>query len=156
MNRGAGTAAEDVRARIFFDHAMLRRAMAGLAREAAAAERGTGGAVDRVRTAAAEVRDAFERHLSYEERVFLPLLREADAWGPVRVTHLLDEHRWQRAVLVAFVEDVTEGGKLVDEIADETAWLIRCLLDDMDEEEKVFRDGAALTASAIVVDQTDG
>ena len=156
MTRKPVASEEDIRARIFSEHAMLRRGMATLSREAAGAQKGIAGAIGRLHDAVRDVRDAFERHLGYEERAFVPLLREADAWGPVRVTHLLDDHRQQRIVLVALVEDVTEGAKPIDELAEEIAWLIRSLQNDMDQEESKLLDSYALGTCSIVLDQTDG
>ena len=156
MTRKPVASEEDIRARIFSEHAMLRRGMATLSREAAGAQKGIAGAIGRLYDAVRDVRDAFERHLDYEERAFVPLLREADAWGPVRVTHLLDDHRQQRIALVALVEDVTEGAKPIDELAEEIAWLIRSLQNDMDQEESKLLDSYALGTCSIVLDQTDG
>lgn len=62
--------------------------------------RGSGAAVLR---AVAELRTAFEAHNQFEESVLRPILADADAFGDVRIDHMIadhvDEHRAMRGRL---------------------------------------------------------
>lgn len=153
----------DVRARILAEHAALKRLMAILAHETARAQRlqretgsQDGDGLLRIRDALRELHSAFELHLQHEEHELVPMLASADAWGPVRVTHVHDEHAAQRAMLSALTEDAGDGGKSLEEVADEVAWLLRVLLRDMQEEESKLVALVSLTESTVVLEQTDG
>ena len=137
-----------IRAHVITDHAALRRLMTALAHETTHARQGAPDGMLRLRQALAALHDAFEAHLTYEERELVPLLADGDAWGPVRMTHVHDEHVAQRASFVALIEDAADGGKPLAEVADEIGWLIRGLMRDMDEEESKLFDGSGLKRDA--------
>jgi hypothetical protein len=127
--------ADELRARIFSEHKMLRRLMVTLRAATVDAMGGGPVAIAGMRDAMGELAGAFERHLQFEERELVPVLKRAQSWGPVRATHLADEHAAQRATLAALAEDVGSGRKPLDQVADEIAWFVRGMLRDMVEEE---------------------
>lgn len=146
--------AEEARTRITTDHAVLRSLSQALVISADAAVRD---ARQRpiVRDLLVQLCAEIELHLQYEEAVLVPLLRRADAWGPVRVEELAREHADQRFVIAALLEQAMESrdmGELVEEIARFTERLER----DIDEEERDLLTAEALGDRIIVVDQTGG
>jgi iron-sulfur cluster repair protein YtfE (RIC family) len=84
-------------------HARLRE-LFGIAE--AAADRllaHTTGAAE-LHDALVELRRALAAHTAAEEAVLEPLLRTADAWGPLRVDRMLEEHEAEHAALNAALE----------------------------------------------------
>ena len=151
------TTPESVRARVLADHASLRHLLAilaALARELAAKRHGEPGAEAQSKRVLAELCQTLLAHLDYEEAELAPLLRAASAWGPMVVTHLLDEHSAQRATILALEEDA-DTGKTPAEFADEIGWFIRGIRRDMDDEEKLLT-SEAFGEDYIVVDQICG
>jgi hypothetical protein len=104
----------------------------------------------------AELRTELEQHLDYEEKELVPLLASADAWGPLRVEHLLKDHAGQRALLVALTEDAADGARSMECLAEEIEWFVRSFERDMLDEEATFLNAEALGEDLFVVDQIDG
>jgi hypothetical protein len=145
----------EARDRIVADHTMLRTLMGSVmaaARDAVRDEKQR----PRVREAMGRLRSELERHLAYEEEVLVPILRQANAWGSVRAAHMAKDHEGQRAVLVALTEDVGEGVRGVEALADELEWFVQSFERDMCEEEKTLLGEDALGDGSLVVDQADG
>lgn len=97
-----------------------------------------------------------QRHLDYEDEVFLPLLAQADAWGPVRAASIDDDHRAERAMIAALVEDIAAGTRSDGELVDEIAWFLSAVEHDMFDEERLALDGDVVSIECVVVDQSDG
>lgn len=97
-----------------------------------------------------------QRHLDFEDQAFLPLLEKADAWGPVRVASIDDEHRAERAMIAALVEDISAGTRSDAELVDEIAWFLKALEHDMFDEERLALDGDVVSLECVAVDQSDG
>jgi hypothetical protein len=55
-----------------------------------------------------ELRDAYEVHNAFELSVLEPMLIGADAWGPVRVARMVDEHGAEHAALEDLLVGPTE------------------------------------------------
>lgn len=143
------------RSRILSDHATLRellRRVASHARTAAGEET----ARHRLRDVLAELRKKLEQHLTFEDVFLAPLLRDADAWGEVRVDDMTRDHAGQRAILVALTEDAADGSRSITAVAEELDWFASCLERDMREEEEKLLSAAALGEETVAVDQTDG
>ena len=145
--------AEETRKRITTDHAVLRgigRALVAAAEAAAYDERQRTLVEDILEQLCNEIRI----HLEYEERVLVPILRVADAWGPVRVEELAKEHAEQRAVIASLLERGVECdiGELAGQISAFTERLER----DIDEEEREMLSSEAMGDRIVVVDQIDG
>jgi hypothetical protein len=148
--------ADELRARIFSEHKMLRRLMVTLRQATVDAMAGGPAATAGMRAALGELAGAFERHLQFEERELISVLKGADAWGSMRATHLADEHAAQRATLAALVEDVETGQRPLAELADEITWFVRGMLRDMVEEEGGMLSSRALGEEIVVAEQRGG
>jgi iron-sulfur cluster repair protein YtfE (RIC family) len=109
----------------------------------------------RVRDSLAELRDELERHLAYEEATLIPLLANADAWGPARVDNLVKDHSGQRALLVALTEDAGDGVRTIEALVDEISWFVRSLEHDMVDEEATFLNAEVLGDAFFVQGQAD-
>lgn len=77
----------------------------------------------------------FEQHLAFEERELLPLVKDVDAWGPVRASAMLEEHAEQRKRIERIVAyaDAPDIGRT--ELQGEVTWLSQSLKEDMEHEE---------------------
>lgn len=147
-------AAEQTRKRITADHAVLRsicRVLVAAVEAATLDERRRPFVVDMLTQLCVEVR----LHLEYEEDVLVPILRGADAWGPVRVEELAREHADQRAVITALLEEA-EGIQEMRELTGEIAEFTRRLERDIEEEERDLLTAEALGDRIVVIDQIDG
>lgn len=151
MNHASPSKAE-VRARVAEEHAALRTRMDAVTRSLEAVSRDPGA----LWNATLELCARVERHLDYEETTLVPLLADADAWGDVRVSSLEEEHRTQRTILTAIVEDVRTGARATPELADDVAWFVRALARDLVEEERLLTKGDTLREDPVVLDQSDG
>jgi iron-sulfur cluster repair protein YtfE (RIC family) len=129
---------EEVRTRISAEHAVLRAEL-GILSDAAHR------VIAHEELAAREMREALWTvylrvvdHLATEERRLLPLLEGIDGWGPFHASTLLEEHRQQRIVLNA-VMDESEFGTTGDlELADDAAWLVGSISKDIAAELKAL------------------
>lgn len=137
------------RERILVDHALLRALMADLAALARAVVHDEKLRPD-VRRALARLRASLENHLEFEDAALVPLLLEADAWGPVRAEELAKEHREHHAVLLALTEDAGEGVRAVETLAEEMMWFVNALERHMREEENVLLTEEALGEASII------
>jgi iron-sulfur cluster repair protein YtfE (RIC family) len=147
--------APEARDRVLADHTRLRTLMGAVvasARDVLCDEKQR----PRVREALAGLRTELERHVAYEEAVLAPILRDANAWGPVRAAHMAKDHDGQRAALVALAEDVGEEVRSVEALADEIEWFVQSFERDLCEEEATLLSADALGEVLLVVDQTDG
>lgn len=147
--------AEEARTRITTDHEVLRSLCRALVEVAAAATRHEAQRPV-VRELLAQLCSEIEDHLAYEEQVLVPILRDADAWGPVRVEELSKEHADQRAVLLVLLDDARDGGREIPALADELVEFAQRFERDIAEEEGRLLTAEALGERMIVVDQTDG
>ena len=82
----------------------------------------------------ADLHSTMEVHLTFEERVLLPLLAES-AVGAQRADRLREEHRRQREVLAAIHREAREQPQLPT-LAAKLAFLTSWLRADMEEEER--------------------
>ena len=146
---------EEARTRVCKDHELLRdltRKLEEVARSALGNERQR----SEVRRVLGELCRHVEQLFAFEESVLLALLREADAWGPVRVEQIVREHEEQRTILLALAEDAEDAARSTGELADELLWFARRFSRDMAEEEARFLTPEALGEEVLVVDQIDG
>jgi hypothetical protein len=82
---------------------------------------------------------AFDEHLVFEERNLVPLLVKAGVWAKAQVDSLREEHRAQRTILLALVDECDHRIKPAREVADDAAWLVRSLRKDIAQEEADLR-----------------
>ncbi|HVJ90737.1 MAG TPA: hemerythrin domain-containing protein [Labilithrix sp.] len=103
----------------------------------------------------AQLSSEMERHYAYEREVIVPLLRDVDAWGPVRVEQLCKEHEEQQSVLLALTEDAHDGTRPVEDLAEEIVWFFQRFEQEiLDEEDRLL--GAEVIGAEPLVDQIDG
>jgi len=131
----------EIRKRISSDHAVLRSLCRALIAVARAAERDEKHRPV-IRDVLGQLCTEVERHFQYEEEVIVPLMREVDAWGPVRVERLFQEH-------------AEDGVRNVEDLADEVVWFFQRFEQDMADEEERLLNAEALGAEPRV-DQIDG
>lgn len=142
--------ASQVRSLILDEHTILRDVLEEIEEALGEMTRRVPGALGRLRGSLRTFRDAFLRHLSHEETVLRPLLREVDAWGPARVETMDEEHRTQRAALdelscLALDHDVDRTVQHVEEF-------IRRLRADMEQEEHRALSEEVLRDDIIIID----
>ena len=130
----AGTA----RRGILWQHAQIRvflekaRAVADLALD------GEANPADAVASAIGDLRSMMEVHLTFEEKVLIPLFNVDFPVGPRRVALLLDEHKRQREVL-ADLHLEARRHPLLPTLAAKLAFLTSWLLTEMLEEERSMK-----------------
>lgn len=112
-------------------------------------------ASDAVASAIGDIRAILEVHLTFEEAVLLPLLRDDLPLGPQRADRVLDEHRHQRDVL-AELHDEARAHPELPTLAAKLAFLTSWLLTDMAEEERSLLIPDVVRDDQIVIDQTCG
>jgi hypothetical protein len=123
----------DIHAQILRQHIELRARLRGIERLAKAV--GKAEARHHLCVSLAHFAAVFEEHLAFEERELVPIMRDLDAWGPVRVAALQAEHVEQRTRverIVAF-SDAPEADR--QELEGEVHWLAQSLCADMSSEE---------------------
>jgi len=92
-----------------------------------------------------------EGHLALEETTLLPAICEVDGWGPVRADHLRQEHQAQRAALARLDRICTQAAGV--ELARTAQAFGRCLLEDMNLEERELLNPNLLRDDLISIDQ---
>lgn len=95
------------------------------------------------------------RHFAYEEENVAPILREVDAWGPVRVEQLCKEHDEQRSVLVGLANDAQGARRNSSDLTVEIEWFFDRFERLMTEEEDGLLNAESPGADPSI-DQTDG
>jgi iron-sulfur cluster repair protein YtfE (RIC family) len=146
--------ASQVRSLILDEHTILRNVLEDIEDSLGEMTRRVPGAVRRLRASLRTFQDAFLRHLSHEETVLRPLLKDVDAWGPARVEAMDEEHCAQRAALaelsrLALDQDLDCTVMRVEEF-------IRRLRADMDGEEQRALSEEVLRDDIIVIDTFGG
>jgi iron-sulfur cluster repair protein YtfE (RIC family) len=128
----------EVRGRISAEHAIIKAELTNLAQAASRVfERDPGGPLA-LREALWTVYTRLVDHLAMEENHLLPLLEKVDSWGPYRVENLLEDHRQQRIVLDAIIDECECGTKDDVELADDAKWLVDSISKDIVLEEKAL------------------
>jgi iron-sulfur cluster repair protein YtfE (RIC family) len=94
------------------------------------------------------LRDAFTEHNRTEEEMLEPLLRETDAWGPVRIERMLEEHVAEHASVQALLQGPdTELAARMRDVAEE-------LEAHMAAEERTFLSVGVLRDDPVNVSET--
>ena len=147
----AGTATRG----ILWQHQRIRVLLAHGHAVAEAALDGKVASDDAVASAVGDIRSIFEVHLSFEETVLLPLLRDDLPVGPQRAARLLDEHARQRASLAALHDEARAHPEL-PMLAAKLAFLTEWLLADMEEEERAVLVPGVVRDDVVAIDQNCG
>jgi hypothetical protein len=125
-------------------HDTLRRLMLRCERLADALDAGADVATD-LAVAVKQLRVVFDAHNRLEEAILRPVLLEADAFGPVRIERMVDEHvREHRAVGVRLAN--LSAGALRDVIA--------TLRQHLEEEERYFLSSRVLRDDIVTVESS--
>jgi hypothetical protein len=143
-----------VRALLLVQHEELRELVLEADRLARHVQEGQMLHLESMRAAALLVATALSAHIDAEEGLALPLLRDIDAWGPVRAQNMMEEHEAQRAA-VAVLRQLEERGDCA-ELARGLRALVQTLLCDMRREESELLGKDLLRDDVVAVDQTDG
>ncbi len=123
----------EVRQQILADHEILRRMLERLEVRARRVLQGKSKAAAGLREEFEAVESRLRGHLELEERVLVPALLEADAWGRERAERCYEEHARQRQIMDA----VRASERTPHEFA-LLAWgFVRLIREDMAEEEKL-------------------
>jgi iron-sulfur cluster repair protein YtfE (RIC family) len=96
----------------------------------------------------AGLRDAFAKHNTLEESYLVPFLRDADAWGPIRVERMVEAHRQEHVALRKILEGEPR------EVAQRMSDIIEDLEAHMQHEERTFLSPAVLKDDLINVGPT--
>ena len=145
-----------VRQRILHDHQALRARITevdALARRTLAEESGLDA---ELRAAGERLQREMVAHLDLEDRLMLPALRAADAWGEERAQLVEREHREQRAELARILDLLRDGGVTPREVANTLEAFFEALLADMQHEERAMLDGDLLRDDVIGIDVEAG
>jgi iron-sulfur cluster repair protein YtfE (RIC family) len=146
--------ASQVRSLILDEHTILRNILEEIEESLGEMTRRAPGAVRRLRASLHTFQNAFLRHLSHEETVLRPLLKDVDAWGPARVETMDEEHRGQRAALVELSRLALDQD--VDLTVQHIEVFVRRLRADMDGEEQHALSEEVLRDDIIVIDTFGG
>lgn len=130
----AGTA----RRGILWQHAQIRVFLEKARMVAELALDGEASPADAVASAIGDLRSMMEVHLTFEEKVLIPLLRANVPVGSRGVEGLLDEHKRQRGVL-ADLHQEARSYPLLPTLAAKLAFLTSWLLTEMLEEERSMK-----------------
>jgi hypothetical protein len=126
----AGTATRGIR----WQHAQIRTLLWKARTVAELALDDSAPSPDAVASAIGDLRATIEVHLTFEEKVLLPLLREDLSIGLQRADRLVDEHRRQRQMLATMHREACAFPQLPI-LAAKLAFLASWLLTEMIEEE---------------------
>lgn len=105
-----------------------------------------------VRERLVQLRAAVEEAVEIEERELIPLLRAADAWGPVRVERVRDRHAHMLCAVRDFEDEVSLEHHACDLVA-RVEQLVAALASDLDEERAAAVASARDEDGTVVVDQ---
>jgi iron-sulfur cluster repair protein YtfE (RIC family) len=127
----------EVRERVLADHRALRQMLESVEVLARLVLQGKHTAVEKLQDQVRTLDDRMREHMALEERILVPTLRKTDAWGKERIERFHAEHERQREILgsvwPAAPDDSGRGLQLAL-----LAWgLVRLLLEDMADEERV-------------------
>ena len=123
----------DVRKQILADHEVLRRMLERLEVRARRVLQGKSKAAPGLPKEFEALESRLRGHIELEERILLPALLAADAWGRERVERCYEEHARQREIMDA----VRASERTPNEFA-LLAWgFVRLIREDMAEEERL-------------------
>lgn len=145
-----------VRKRILSEHVRIRGLLDDL--EALAKTVVTSGHQDvagRLRKWTRELGDVLHAHLDLEEEILLPIVRDADGFGPVRVAEMEKEHEEQRAMLASILDELA-GTRSVEVLSTGVLELVRAVREDIVEEEELFLSEELVNDSVMPTDNFGG
>jgi iron-sulfur cluster repair protein YtfE (RIC family) len=147
----------EVRSRILRDHEVLGERLAALQRLAdEAAEGSNGEACARTREFACGVVEELADHLEVEEQLLVPVLRDMDAWGPLRADELRHHHEQQWRGLKRLRERVSAPALQPPELAAHIALMVQLLRHELQQEAHELLTPELLRDDILGIDVEDG
>jgi hemerythrin-like domain-containing protein len=143
------------RQELLTEHELLRLLLDRIADAARQIQRGEALGAARLRTSLPPLGAAFEAHLRKEEALLAPVLERLDAWGPVRIERMMEEHAHQRRELSTLAQAVERGAEDTV-VAVRALELVRSLLEDMAAEERDLFDPTQLHDHPMLTDYLGG
>jgi len=147
--------ADHARRAVFAQHRELRGLLGRASATAAAALEGRPRSPDAVASAIGDIRATFDVHLTFEEKVLLPLLETDLPLGPERAQVLREEHAQQRALLQSLHHEALIAPNLPT-LSVKLAQLVDWLLRDMVHEEQNLLTPDVIRDDQITIDQNTG
>ena len=144
----------DVRARVLAEHLWLSEKLTRLEATAAAVLAGDRGDPARLRERALNLCESLSFHLATEDEILIPLLRDLDAWGEVRVERVESDHQAQRAEVAELRRRAEEDDPT--SLANAVLSFTHALRADMANEEQMSLSCDLLRDDPISIDQLDG
>jgi len=142
----------EVRARVLADHEQLRDRLNRIERLARQARAHQAPSPSDLRGEAEALLDRLAIHMHWEDRHLVPVLREADGWGDVRVERFAQEHREQRELLEYVLRELHDSRRPEGVVAGKVLDLVALLRLDMEEEESAFLDERLLRDDPVAID----
>jgi Hemerythrin HHE cation binding domain len=150
-----GLDAGAARRSILAQHAQIKRLLKKAQDVARDRLEGRAQPMDAVASAIVDVRTIMEVHLSFEEKVLVPLLEADLPLGPERARRMLDEHKHQRAMLASLHGEAAKDPAL-PALSLKLEFLTATLLEDMDHEEHDLLIPEVIRDDQVTVDQSSG
>jgi hypothetical protein len=147
--------ADHARRAVLAQHGALRSLLHRAAATAEASLDGRPLAPDAVASSIGDIRTTFDVHLTFEEKVLIPLLEMDLPLGPERAQRVREEHAQQRTMLEALHREALASPSLPT-LSIKLAHLVDWLLHDMTEEEQSLLTPDVIRDDQIAIDQTCG
>jgi hypothetical protein len=144
----------DVRARVLAEHLWLSEKLTRLEESAAAVISGRIGESGQLRERCRNLCESLWFHLATEDELLVPLLRDLDAWGEVRVERVQNDHQTQRAEIAELKRKVESIDPVT--LAEAVLPFAKALRADMEHEEMVSLNRDLLRDDTVAMDQLDG
>lgn len=145
----------EMREHVLREHRDLRARMARVEGLSRAALTGTSDEQS-LRAEARDLIRVLEQHMSWEDEHLLPVLSDADEWGPERVRRMQRDHHEQRELLRYAAAVLDDPSRALELLARTTLDLARLLQDDIEDEEEVLLDPNVLRDDVIGVEVETG
>ncbi|HEY8925200.1 MAG TPA: hemerythrin domain-containing protein [Polyangia bacterium] len=147
--------ADHARRTVFAQHRALRGLLGRASATASAALEGRAPSPDAVASAIGDIRTTFDVHLTFEEKVLIPILEADLPLGPERAQHLREEHAQQRGFLASLHHEALSAPTLPT-LSVKLAQLVDWLLRDMVHEEQTLLTPDVIRDDQITIDQNTG
>jgi len=144
----------DVRARVLAEHLWLSEKLTRLEGAAAGVLSGNWGDSAPLRERALNLCESLSFHLATEDEILVPLLRDLDAWGEVRVERVENDHQAQRAEIAELRRRAEEDAPV--SLARAVLSFAHALRADMAHEEQMSLSRDLLRDDPISINQLDG
>ena len=144
----------EVRARVLDEHVQIRALLAEVESFAQRALNGDAYDGAQLRAKTIELYTRLDAHLSLEDALLYPAIRDADAWGPLRAEQMKEEHARQRAVLTELADLEWRGDTPV--LVGALRSVARDIREDMCREERELLNPELLRDDVISIAQNSG